>query len=86
MVHEIAVALLVRAVQPHVFVKVEGGAVRKGELPLRAELHQVGVEAERRGAGGQAEDGVGLGVEQVYITLRCLGAGFLLGADDKFHI
>ena len=84
-VHEITVALFVRAVKADVLVKVEGAALREGEPPRGAEAGQLGVEAERRGAGGQTEHGVRFCSEKVYITLSCLGNYFFLGADDNFN-
>jgi hypothetical protein len=54
--HEAPVALRVVRRDRVIFVEVEGRDVGEAETRLAMEPHQLGIEADRRGAGGQAED------------------------------
>ena len=59
-VHEIAVALVMRAVEADVLVEVEALRLREAELPLRAQPRELGIEAEGRRARREAEHRVRL--------------------------
>ena len=86
LIHEVPVALVIRAVQADVLVKVEALGPGKGHFPRRAEPGELGVQAQRRGARGQAEYGLRLAAEQLHIALRRLLGYFLFAADYQFHI
>ncbi len=84
-VHEVAVALIVAAVKSHILIQVEAGSILEGDLPCLVEADQLGVEAERGGAGGAAQDGVGLALQQINILLRSHGCDVFGGINDNFH-
>ncbi len=51
--------------QPDVLIEGETGGLRKGQLADTAARGQLVVDRQRRGAGGQAEYGVGPALQQV---------------------
>ena len=64
LVHEVVVALRMVLRQAHVLVEIEGGHLGEVEALVLVHPHQFLVEPQRRGAGGQPQHGVGLGVER----------------------
>ena len=63
LLHEVAVALGMGALQAAIFVEVERLALGEAEVACLIALHQVGVQADGGGARCQAQDTVRLGLD-----------------------
>ena len=84
--HEIPVGLVVRAGETDVFVEVERGDAAEIEPLVAVEANEFLVEAERRAAGGEAEDGVGFFADDAGDDFGTEDAADFRGfADDDFH-
>ena len=66
-------------VETEVLVKIERRNVLEGYLFLLAEPCQLSVEVEGSGAGGKAENGIGLLSQKSDVFLRN-GAGYIFGS------
>ena len=84
-IHEVPIALIVGTVQADVLVQVEAGSVFERNLPRLVEPDQLRIETERSGAGGTAQDGVGLALQESDILLSSHGRDVLGRIDDNFH-
>jgi hypothetical protein len=86
LLHEGAVGLRVRARQPHVFIQIEGRGVREIERSGAVALDQFTIEAQRRGARGEAEHARRFRGELPFENARgFLARGRGIGLDDDFH-
>ena len=85
-VHEIAVALVMRAGDTAVFIQVHG--VHAGEIYLAGLIHlnELFVDGHRRTARGKAELGIGLGVYKFLDHIGDDRAGLVIAVRyDHFH-
>ena len=82
-VDEVRVALVVVAGQAHVLVEVVGANLGKGDLTGLVAAHELRVELQRRGAGGQAEHEVRLSAVHLKDAVRCQGCDLIFVVENS---
>ena len=82
-VDEVRVTLVVVAGQAHVLVEVVGTNLGKGDLTGLVAAHELCVELERRGAGGQAEHEVRLSAVHLEDAVRCEGCDLIFVVENS---
>ena len=84
-VHEVAVALIMRGLETDILVEVERGHVLEADLASLVQFDELGIEVERRGAGSKTQHGVRLRVQHFLVDGSSLLRNAFGGIDDDLH-
>ena len=87
LLHEVAIALVVLGGQAAVLVQVERGNLLEADTVGLEVLHQVGIQPDGRGAGGQAQRGSRVHDQLGGDQIRRATAHILVGLlDEQLHV